>query len=322
MIRALALTGPTASGKTALSLHIARELGCEILSLDSMQIYRRMSIGTAKATAEEQGLVPHHLIDIIDPGESFSAEDYRERAIELCREIAKRGKIPFFVGGTGLYIDTVMRGGAPVSPPSDPALRDELTAIGTGEDGRERLWRMLYEVDPESAAKIHKNNLRRVVRAIEIYRLTGRTKTELDRIAAEANSELDVRMITLDFHNRDTLYGRIDMRVDAMLAEGLEAEVRALYSDGLLRGESTCSQAIGYKEMIDYIEGRSTLVEAIEQIKLASRRYAKRQLTWFRHEMAERLFVDGEDGVMKGNATICIEALDLAKKIYYSEDKK
>lgn len=283
MMRALALTGPTASGKTALSLEIARRIGCEIISLDSMQIYRGMDIGTAKATAEEQHAIPHHMLDIVDPTESFSAEDYRLRALECATDIIVRGKIPLFVGGTGLYLDTLMRGSSPLSPPSDLELRERLHKEGESEEGKDRLYARLCEVDPDTAAKTHKNNLRRVVRALEIFELTGRSKTYFDKASKAASPDVTLCHVTLDFSDRALLYSRVDARVDAMIEEGLVDEVRTLYRAGLLTEDSTAAQAIGYKELADYLRGESTLEEAIALIKLSTRRYAKRQLTWFRH---------------------------------------
>ena len=293
VIRALALTGPTASGKTALSLSLAEKLGGEIISCDSMQIYRGMDIGTAKATEEERARAPHHMLDICSPDEIYSAEDYARDATAVARDISARGNTPIFVGGTGLYIDTVMRGGAPISPPSDTALREELMKIADEDGGAHRLWEMLLEVDPESAEKIHENNVRRVVRALEIYRLSGKTKTYFDQESKKNVGEVSVGLITLDFHDRDNLYRRVDLRVDIMANEGLVAEVESLWRRGLLKSEYTSAQAIGYKEIIAYLEGRTSLAEAIDEIKLASRRYAKRQLTWFRHEKdAVRIYVE------------------------------
>ena len=310
MIRALALTGPTASGKTALSLSLAEKLGGEIISCDSMQIYRGMDIGTAKATEEERARAPHHMLDICSPDEIYSAEDYARDATAVARDISARGNTPIFVGGTGLYIDTVMRGGAPISPPSDAALREELMKTADEDRGAHRLWEMLLEVDPESAEKIHENNVRRVVRALEIYRLSGKTKTYFDQESKKNVGEVSVGLITLDFHDRDNLYRRVDLRVDIMANEGLVAEVESLWRRGLLKSEYTSAQAIGYKEIIAYLEGRTSLAEAIDEIKLASRRYAKRQLTWFRHEKdAVRIYVDDELGVMKSASMLEREAL-------------
>ncbi len=315
MIFALSLTGPTASGKTALSLGIASELGCEIISSDSMQIYKRMNIGTAKATQKERLLVPHHLIDFLEPNMQYSAEDYRRDAMAAAEDITRRGRLPLFVGGTGLYIDTVIRGSSQTSPPSDKALTDRLMSLGNTEEGKEELWQRLLTVDPLSAEKTHKNNVRRVVRALEIYELSGITKSEFDRLSREGECDITVGMITLDFHCRDNLYDRVNKRVDMMLDEGLVAEVEMLWREGLLRPEYTSAQAIGYKEIIEYLEGRRTLDEAVDDLKLSSRRYAKRQLTWFRSSTARRIYVDTEDGVMKDKDALLSEALSEAREI-------
>lgn len=316
MMRALALTGPTASGKTALSLAIARLLDCEIISLDSMQIYRGMDIGTAKATADEQRAVPHHMLDVVEPYENYSTEDYRAAALDCVRDVLSRGKMPLFVGGTGLYLDTLMRGSSPLSPPSDDTVRARLMAEAESEGGVDRLYARLCEVDPATAAKAHKNNVRRVVRALEIYELTGKSKTYYDELSRTATPDIEVGHITLDFHNRDNLYERVDRRVDQMINEGLVAEVEGLLGRGLLGSDSTAAQAIGYKEIVAYLKGETTLDEAVELIKLSSRRYAKRQLTWFRHRGdAMRLFVDGEDGSMKDVSALTEEALALARAL-------
>ncbi len=313
MIRALSLTGPTASGKTALSIYLAKELGCEIISCDSMQIYREMDIGTAKATAEERALVRHHLIDILSPSESYSAEDYRRDAIAAAADITERGRLPLFVGGTGLYIDTVMRGVAQESPPSDARVRERLMAEADEADGADKLYERLLAVDPISAGKTHKNNIRRVVRALEIYEISGKTKTYFDNLSATSSPDIHVGMITLDFHNRDNLYNRVDLRVDEMVRCGLLDEVRSLYERGLLDPSFTAAQAIGYKEIVSYLAGKCTLDEAIEELKLSSRRYAKRQLTWFRHEAdAVRLYADTESGEMKGKEQLAAEAAEAA----------
>ena len=312
MIKAIALTGPTASGKTALSLAIAEKIGAEIISCDSMQIYKRMDIGTAKATPKEKARATHHLIDIIMPSEQYSAEDYRRDALAAARDITERGKIPLFVGGTGLYIDTLMRAQGEGSPPSDPAVRATLTEYAE-KNGVDALWQRLAAVDPESAAKAHKNNLRRVVRALEIYEVSGKTKSYFDELSRRAAPDAEIFMLTLDFHDRENLYSRVNERVDAMMSEGLVDEVSELYREGLLRPEYTSAQAIGYKEIISYLEGKCTLDEAVEAIKLSTRRYAKRQLTWFRHEKNARvIYADLPDGSMKSREDMLFEALSIA----------
>ena len=313
---ALAITGPTASGKTALSLALAERLGAEIISIDSMQIYKDMNIGTAKATAKERARIRHHMIDFLSPDESYSAEDYRASAMEVLRDIEQRGKLPLFVGGTGLYMDTVMRGSELTSPPSSDELKEKLLASATTDEEREALWQRLYEVDPESAEKTHKNNVRRVVRALEIYELTGKTKTYFDNLTRAQQPDVTVGMITLDFHNRDNLYSRVDLRVDQMMEEGLLSEVSSLYTGGVLKKGTTAAQAIGYKEIISYIDGECTLDEAVDFLKLSTRRYAKRQLTWFRHNTdAKRLYIDREDGTMKDKDELLSELYEMADEL-------
>lgn len=311
MIYALALTGPTASGKTALSLEIAERLGCEIISCDSMQIYRGMDIGTAKATASERARVPHHLIDLVSPDEAYSAESYRRDAMTVAADISARGRIPLFVGGTGLYVDTLMRVSSPDVPGSDPGYRDRMLALSPDE-----LWARLIAVDPESAEKTHKNNVKRVIRALEIYDATGKPKSYFDKLSRTAAADINIGMITIDFHDRDNLYRRVDARVDAMVGEGLIDEVASLYRAGVLDGNNTASQAIGYKELIGYLKGEATLSEALDEVKLASRRYAKRQLTWFRHNEAERIFADREDGVLCPSGELCATAVTAAERLY------
>lgn len=315
MIFALAITGPTASGKTSLSLNLAECLSAEIISCDSMQIYKGMDIGTAKATAEERARVPHHLIDFLSPTESYSVESYRASAIACAREIVERGRLPIFVGGTGLYIDSVSRALSQDAPESDPEYREKiLSEIKTDED-ISALWERLRAVDPESADKIHKNNVKRVIRALEIYDATGKPKSLLDKESHGGEREVFVGMITIDFHDRELLYRRVDTRVDIMMREGLLDEVRSLYDAGLL-SSGTASAAIGYKELVEYIEGRCTLDCAVERLKLATRRYAKRQLTWFRHEKDARvIYADTPDGKMRSGEELTAEALEIASQL-------
>ena len=312
---ALAITGPTASGKTALSLYLAQKLACEIISCDSMQIYKEMDIGTAKATASERAACPHHVIDFLSPLDIYSAENYRDDAMRAVRDIESRGRLPLFVGGTGLYIDTVMRGGELLSPPSSEELKERLLSLAATDEDRQRLWERLLAVDPESAMKTHKNNVRRVARALEIYELTGKTKTYFDSLSKTVSPDIKIGMITLDFHNRELLYDRVNLRVDQMMDEGLLGEVESLYKRGFLPPDTTAGQAIGYKELVAHLEGKTTLDEAVELIKLSTRRYAKRQLTWFRHCDCVRLYVDTEDGVQKERTELCRELLLAANSL-------
>ena len=316
MIKALAITGPTASGKTAVSIEVAKALSGEIISCDSMQIYREMNIGTAKATEEERKEVPHHMLDFLSPTENYSAEAYRIDAMNVAREISERGKTPIFVGGTGLYIDTLLRAECEKAPESSPEYREKVLASVGGVVDADKLWQKLYEVDEVSALTIHKNNVRRVIRALEIFERTGKPKSYFDEITMAKNVDSEIEMITLDFHNRENLYARVDERVDAMLDAGLLDEVSSLYERGMLKENTTAAQAIGYKEIIAHIKGEITLPESVELIKLSTRRYAKRQLTWFRHEdFAYRLYLDDELGRMRKKNDVILEAINLANKL-------
>lgn len=308
---ALAITGPTASGKTALSLAVADALGCEIVSCDSMQIYKGMDIGTAKATEAERCRVAHHMIDFLDPRENYSVENYRRDALACMNDISARGKIPLLVGGTGLYASSLLRSGADTSPEGDAEYRERVFLSVKNDADRHGLWERLFQVDPESAEKIHKNNVKRVIRALEIYDKTGIPKSVFDKQTKTEAPEADIKMITLDFHSRQALYERINQRVDDMISEGLVEEARELLSRGLLLPGTTASQAIGYKEITDYIRGECSLDEAKERLKLATRRYAKRQLTWFRHVECQRLFMDSQTGVLKEGGEVLREALSL-----------
>ncbi len=308
---ALALTGPTASGKTELSLRLAESIGAEVICLDSMQIYKGMDIGTAKPTEEERRRVPHHLVDFLSFKESYNAESYKNDALAAVDDILARGKIPLFVGGTGLYIDTLTGRGENSAPECDREyINRRLSEIKTPEDARE-VWEKLLMVDPESAEKIHENNVKRVLRALEIYEVSGKTKTHFDNLSKNSEPPVAVGMITLDFHSRDTLYERVNKRVDVMINEGLLDECRRLFDEGLFDGDYTAAQAIGYKELGEYLAGECTLGEAKERLKLATRRYAKRQITWFRHERdAYRLYMDNADGTQRDLSEIFREARD------------
>ncbi len=271
-IKLFAVVGPTASGKTDLSLRLAEILDGEIISCDSMQIYKDMNIGTAKPSIEERNGIPHHLFDVAEPEEEFSCASYKELAKKAITDIISRGKTPIFCGGTGLYLDSVLRGGE-LSPNIPDGIRQSLE-----KNTPEELWDELVRVDPASASLTHKNNVKRVVRALEIYYGSGKTKTEWDELSKTVESPYDAVIFGLDFKDRKKLYDRIDLRVDMMLEAGLEDEVRALSH----RLGKTASQAIGYKELLSYINGAISYDEAVELLKKNTRNYAKRQLTWFR----------------------------------------
>lgn len=278
--RVVAVVGPTASGKTALAIELAKIYDGEIISCDSMQIYRGMDIGTAKPTEEEKCGIPHHMIDIIEPRESFSAADYGARARTICDDILSRGKLPIFCGGTGLYLDAVLTDNDYADVETDMELRAKLTSEAE-HDGARAMWERLNEVDPEAAAAIHENNVKRVVRALELYLSSGITKTEWDKRSRLRPKPYDATIIALE-RSREEMYARIDKRVDIMMEMGLENEVRELLSSGKLPRGSTAAQAIGYKEFISYFDGVCSLEDAVAEIKQATRRYSKRQLTWFK----------------------------------------
>lgn len=279
-IKILCIVGPTASGKSSLALELAKDLGGEIISCDSMQIYRRMDIGTAKPTAEEMSRIKHHMIDVADPDESFSCADYVKLADVAIRDCAKRGKLPIVCGGTGLYLDALLRGADFEETAGDEKIREELLAFAERE-GAHALHEELCRIDPESAAAIHENNVKRVVRAIEIYRVCGVPKSELDRRSQLVGDRFDATVIGLRYANREKLYSRIEKRVDIMMSEGLLTETKTLLSEGVFEKNNTAAQAIGYKELLSHIAGNEELDEAVERLKTATRRYAKRQMTWF-----------------------------------------
>ena len=278
-IKILAVVGPTASGKTAVAVELAKRLGGEVISCDSMQIYRRMDIGTAKPTREEMSGIVHHLVDAVEPDAPFSCAEYVTRAAQAAKEITARGKLPILCGGTGLYLDRFLCGEMEETQ-ADEALRASLFAYAESE-GIEALHARLRAVDPESAQAIHPNNVKRVVRALEIYEQTGIPKSEFDRRSQVVESPYDATVIGLFYPRREVLYERINRRVDIMLADGLLEETEKLMQEGVFEVNQTAAQAIGYKELLGYFDGNETLTEAAENLKTATRRYAKRQLTWF-----------------------------------------
>ena len=276
------ITGPTASGTTALGVALAQRLGGEVVSADSMQIYRGMDIGTAKPTPEEMQGVPHHMIDIADPAENYSVSRYAKEASACVDDILARGKLPIVVGGTGLYIDSLIAGRTFADGTADTALRQELSER-YDEIGGEGLLGELRKVDPERAAKLHPADKKRIVRAMEVYILTGRTITQHDAETRAVPPRYDAAKIALDFAVRQDLYDRIDRRVDIMVQQGLFDEVRALLAAGV-PADCTAMQAIGYKEAVAAVQGKAAPQDAVAAIQLASRRYAKRQLTWLRRD--------------------------------------
>ena len=280
-LRAVAVVGPTASGKTALSLRLAERFSGEIVGCDSMQIYRGMDVGTAKATPEERARVPHHLIDILPPDRPFSAADYADGALRAVRDITSRGRLPILCGGTGLYLEAARSGRHEGLPPVPDEVREALVGEAK-ERGALAMHEALREVDPVSAAAIHPNNTRRVLRALEIYRTTGRPKSELDEESRLRPPTMELLVLGLFPTDRAALRDRIDRRVDVMVRDGLREEVAGLLAAGLLPEGGTAAAAIGYKEYAAALRGEMTEDEAIREIKIATHRYARRQLTWFR----------------------------------------
>ena len=278
MNKIICVVGPTASGKTALAVELAKKLNAEVISCDSMQIYRGMDIGTAKPTPDEMQGIPHHMIDICDPTEDFSVSRYTEMATPILDDILARGKTAIIAGGTGLYVDSLIRGND-FAPIPATGHRERLEKQIEAE-GIEPLLKMLQAIDPEAAER-SQNNPRRIIRALEVYYETGETITAHNLKTQAIPSKYHATWIGLDFEKRSDLYARIDRRVDIMLELGLMAEIRSLLTSGIPE-KATAMQAIGYKEFVDALAGRATLQSAIAQVQQSSRRYAKRQLTWFR----------------------------------------
>lgn len=277
----IVVAGPTASGKTGLAIDIANYVGGEIVSADSMQIYKYMDIGSAKPTKEEQSQAVHHMIDFLEPHEEFSVADYTEMAHKVIADIYGRGKIPVMAGGTGLYINSVVNDVTFGEMDTDYELREELKKTAE-EKGSEYLLHMLEEFDEVSAKRLHPNNLRRIIRAIEFYKITGKPISEHQEETKQTVSRYNPLMLCVNW-DREELYDRINCRVDMMMNEGLLDEVKRLTDMGYTQALNSM-KGIGYKEVMDYFDGKASLEETVEIIKQSSRRYAKRQLTWFRRD--------------------------------------
>lgn len=277
--KVIVIVGPTASGKTKTSIEIAKKLNGEIISADSMQIYKEMNIGTAKPTKEEQEGIVHYMLDIISPEEEFNVSKYKKMAEEKIEEILKKGKLPIIVGGTGLYVNSLINGIEFSEVKEDLEYRKEKMEK-VKKYGEEYLHNELKKIDEESANKIDKNNVRRVIRALEIYKVTGKTKTMLDKESIK-EVKYDYKIYGIEW-DRNVLYERIEKRVDIMLEEGLIKEVEELKKKYNL--SKTAIQGLGYKEVIEYLENQISYEEMVEKLKMETRRYAKRQLTWFRRD--------------------------------------
>lgn len=279
MDKIICVAGPTASGKTSLAVALAKLLDGEVISCDSMQIYRDMDIGTAKPTQEEMLGVPHHMLDVAEPNEDFSVSRYCEMADQILQDILKRGKTAIIAGGTGLYMDALINGNS-FAPCPSTGMREKLEAQADAE-GMEAMLALLQTIDPEAAARLHLADRKRIIRALEVFYETGETITMHNKRTQEIPAKYTPVWFGLDDENRQDLYDRIDARVEAMLNSGLLAEIQSLLDRGIPE-KCTAMQAIGYKEYVDALQGRCSVAEATALVQQASRHYAKRQLTWFR----------------------------------------
>ena len=301
--KVIVICGPTASGKTALSIELAKKINGEIVSCDSMQIYKEMDIGTAKPTKEEMQEIPHYMINTIFPNERYSVADYKKDAKKAIREIIKKGKVPIIVGGTGLYVDSLIYEIEYPDIKFDEKYRQELEEQ-VRKDGLEKLYNKAKKIDPEAMLKISSNDKKRILRVLEIYKATGKTKTEQERKSREKEPEFDYLVYGLNMP-REKLYERINLRVDIMIKQGLIKEVEEIYKK--YNEFPTAMQGLGYKEVVEYLEGHLTKEEMIEKIKLETRRYAKRQMTWFRKNK-QTIWLDTEN-TKQNNLQIILEDL-------------
>ena len=295
MSQIICIAGPTASGKTALAVEMAKMLNGEVISCDSMQIYRRMNIGTAKPTPDEMQGIPHHMLDVAEPWEDFSVSRYCEMASPLVDDIVARGKTAIIAGGTGLYMDALIRGNA-FAPCPSTGRREELEQQADRE-GMEHMLSWLQEIDPETASRLHLSDRKRIIRALEIYLETGETMTAHNLKTQQLPPRYKPLWLGLDFEKREDLYDRINLRVELMLQNGLLDEIRSLLAEGI-PAKCTAMQAIGYKEFLAALDGECTLEEAVALVQQSSRRYAKRQLTWFRRNQQMNWLVRGSNETM------------------------
>ena len=288
----ICIAGPTASGKTALSIALAKELDGEIVSCDSMQVYKGMNIGTAKPTTEEMAGIPHYMLSVAEPWEDFSVGKYCQMATPIVDDILARGKTTIIVGGTGLYMDALIKGND-FPPVPSTGRREELEKIAA-EKGIETVIEMLRKADPESVDRLHPSDQKRIIRAMEVYLETGETITEHNRKTQLIPPRYNPVWFALEDADRADLYARIDRRVEVMLAQGLIAEIQGLLDTGIPE-KATAMQAIGYKEFVDALQGRSSMETATELVQQSSRKYAKRQLTWFRRNSTIHWLVREKD---------------------------
>lgn len=291
--KVIVIGGPTASGKTALSIELAKKLNGEIISADSMQIYKDMDIGTAKPTHEEMQGIKHYMLDFLSPEERFSVADYKIKAKQAIKEILDKGKVPIVIGGTGLYIESLIYEIEFMQIDTDLTYRKELEKI-VEEKGLEYLYEKAVEIDSEAMKKISKNDKKRILRVLELYKQTGKTKTQLD-LESKKEAEYDYKLFAINM-DREVLYDRINRRVDIMLKNGLVEEVKNICKK--YKQFPTAMQGLGYKEVVEYLDGHATYEEMVEKIKAESRRYAKRQLTWFR-KYEDLTWLDGLENIQK-----------------------
>ncbi|NLC87572.1 MAG: tRNA (adenosine(37)-N6)-dimethylallyltransferase MiaA [Clostridiaceae bacterium] len=301
--KVIVIGGPTASGKTALAIEIAKAINGEIISADSMQIYKEMNIGTAKPDETEKQGIKHYLMDFVNPNERYSVADYKKQAKKSIEEIIKKGKTPIIVGGTGLYIDSLIYEIEFLEIETDLEYRKKLEEI-VEKEGLTKLYYEAKQIDEEAMRKISQNDRKRILRVLEIYHQTGKTKTQLDKMSREKEIEYDYKMFAIEM-DREILYDRINRRVDIMIDKGLIEEVNKIYQK--YQEFPTAMQALGYKEVVEYLEKKITKEEMIEKIKRESRRYAKRQLTWFRKNK-ETIWLNGQDSLEK-NVNIILEEM-------------
>lgn len=302
--KVVVIVGPTASGKTALSIELAKKINGEIISADSMQIYKDMNIGTAKVTKEETQGIKHYLVDFISPEQRYTVSDFKKDSNIAIKEILKKGKTPIVVGGTGLYVNSLIYGIEYQDMKFDEKYRNELMQKAKTENGLELLWNMANDIDPEAMKKISKNDEKRIIRVLEIYKQTGKTKTEQEILSRQKDTEYDFKIFGIKVE-REKLYEKINHRVDIMINNGLEEEVKNLLAK--YNYFPTAMQGLGYKEVVQYFEGKINRDEMIEKIKQESRRYAKRQMTWFRRNK-DIIWLDGENN-LKNNVNIILEEL-------------
>lgn len=302
--KVIVICGPTASGKTALSIELAKKINGEIVSCDSMQIYKDMDIGTAKPTIEEMQGIKHYMLDFVSPDERYSVADYKKQAKQAIREIIEKGKVPIVVGGTGLYVDSLIYEIEYQDIEFDEKYRKQLEERSEKE-GLEVLYNEAKKIDPEAITKISPNDKKRILRILEIYNATGKNKTEQEKESRKNEVEFDYKVYAISW-DREKLYDRINQRVDIMIDQGLIEEVQKIYSK--YNKFPTAMQGLGYKEVLEYLEGKCNKQEMIDKIKQETRRYAKRQLTWFRKNK-QTIWLDGQEKI-QNNIEIILEGLN------------